>query len=44
MKKSFFGFDARVKNTDLSVEYSFTSAVFSIGISMEEIERVLAEI
>ena len=35
--------DAGEKNNDISVEYSFTSAVFSNQILMEKIELVVAE-
>ena len=35
--------DPREKNNDILVEYSSTSAVFSIEILMEEIELVVAQ-
>ena len=34
--------DERQKTNDFSIEYSFTSAVFSIGILMAEIQLVVA--
>ena len=35
--------DAREKNTDFLVEYSFTSAVLSIEILTEEIKLIVVE-
>ena len=35
--------DAKEKNNDFSVEYSYASAVFSVQILVEEIELVEAE-